>query len=178
GVRIENEFLSDPEEVFGLLLFELAQRLDARMDEQIGRAQVAYGQALEEPEVALGNVFDRTSKIVLAESIALESCGAAVEEKRLAIVPGQAQKREHHVLMVALQEYALSSGLFLQTQGQIDDIASGRPPVDIVADEDDLVAGAGRYGLEDCTELIGASVDVADREQASGLGFRIDGHGS
>src|SRR5262249_54560376 len=94
-----------------------------------------------------------------------------------AIVSGQSQKREHHVLMVALQEYAFSSGLFLQTQGQIDDIAGGWSPIDIVADEDDLVAGAGRDGLEDCAELIGASVDVADCEQTSGLGFGVARHG-
>src|SRR5208337_3142331 len=75
------------------------------------------------------------------------------------------------VLMIALQEHAFRIAAF-QFQRELDNVARRRAAIDVVADEYHRVARGRRDRLENRAQFIGASVDIADREQPS-FGFRF-----
>ena len=76
----------------------------------------------------------------------------------------KAEEGQHHVLVIALQCHDFGRAL-LQVEDDLDRIARRRAAIDIVADEHHGVVRARSDRFHDCRELIGASVDIADREQ-------------
>jgi hypothetical protein len=69
--------------------------------------------------------------------------------------------------MVALQKDKLGAAQALAVEQKFDDVVCRRSAVNIVADEHHCVAAHGLDRAKHHTQLIGASVNIADCEQAA-----------
>ena len=68
------------------------------------------------------------------------------------------------------KEDELRAAHALAIEQQFDHVVRRRSAIDVVADEHHRVAAHGLDRVEHHAQLIGASVDVADSEQAAGCG--------
>src|SRR5690242_13989470 len=91
--------------------------------------------------------FGRGRQSLLADAVALKGLSAAIEQERLAVSSRQSQKREHHVLMIALEKHTLRR-VGSKLEQKIDNAAGRRSAIDIVADEHDGVAVRQRERLD------------------------------
>src|SRR5712692_5395740 len=98
-------------------------------------------------------------------TITLQRRGTTVKEKRLAIMAGQPQKRQHHVFMVALQENIFRSAAPAEFEKKFDDAARGGPAIDVIADKHHGVSARRSNRTEHSRQFVNTAMDIADREQ-------------
>src|SRR5579875_1545806 len=124
--------------------------MNAGMDEQERRAQVARFKTLQELEVTRRHPLARLLEVcVLDDVVALHGGEAAVAQKRFAVVSLHPQKIQHHVFMVALEKNGGGMGL-LEFYQQIDHVTSRRTAVNIIAHENHGIGAIGVDMPEDC----------------------------
>ena len=83
------------------------------------------------------------------------------------------QDVEHHLVVVA--EDRDQPAPRLQRDDPVEDPPAVRPPVDVVAEHDDLVVGGGSDRLDQRVEGLRAAVDVADGDRAARHGSHFAG---
>lgn len=89
---------------------------------------------------------------------------AAVQQKHLAIIAGQAQVRKKHVFVVSLEKNHFA-GVLLAPIDQIRNDPFGiGPAVDVIAEEDKPVLGFQRQSLEQIGQLLKAAMDISDNK--------------
>ncbi len=147
------------------------------MHEKVGRPQIAERQVAIEFQMLRRQMLDGVVELALADAVTVHRRRAAIEEERFAVMPGQAEKGQHHVLMIALERDDLRRSL-LQVHDDLDRIARRGSAIDIIADEYDRVVLGRRDRLDDGSQLGGASMNVADREQPSLMFLLVAKHSS
>src|SRR5580704_10012679 len=85
-VRIEDELLANPQQVFRILFLELARRKNSRMHEEVERPQVAQRERSVKLHMLGRQQIDRVIEVGLGDAVAVHGGRAAVEEKRLAVM--------------------------------------------------------------------------------------------
>src|SRR5690606_464552 len=137
-------------------------RLEPSVDEAEVRRVEVEPRAPEEVVVRVGHVD------AVGAGVVLERGEAAVDAPEIEVAALEVV--EHHLVVVAAQEGAARAGAglggALQLQQPVDRPLRVRPPVRVVADENEAVVGAGREQLEEHVEGAGAAVDVSDGDEA------------
>src|SRR5262249_37765082 len=148
-----DELLANPEQVVFDLRIQRSGWPDAGVYAQKAPEIGAALQPEQELAVCSREVFRDRGRRQVRQFVAAERGAAAVPQERLAVTAGPAEKRQQHVLVVAFQEDAARS-LTAQADQPVDDVARGRPAVDIVAEKADRVAGLRRQRIEQSVHLV------------------------
>src|SRR6266481_545849 len=168
-VASRKELLTDPEQVVLRLLLERDAGPNAGVDEEKAAFTMGERQAAKEREVLRWKARRRPGAARPERHVvARERRAAAVGDVDVAVAPGDSEIGEQHVLMVAAQKDGRRR-LALQAQQALDERSHARAAIDVVAEEDERVSGAGAEMLEQHVELVGTAVEIADRKDGHQL---------
>jgi hypothetical protein len=157
-----DELGTDPEEVLRRLLGDGNARSESRVDKEEFFRFMTDGKRDKKTQVVLRK-SDPRPHVGEGEAVGIQGAPAAVEKKKLLILPSQVIVEEHR-FVVSLEADQIRTALF-EVEERIDHPSRIRAAIEIIAEEDEgIFARVDSDPVKKPIQQVVAAVDVADSQ--------------